>query len=188
MNSSITKPVCVFQLWHSALACLNNDDYLNSIGWFPHCVLCEVTYAILCFILTYFWFKKKTAKNTIQANAINWNIIKRLSSKYWHNANTRRADFGEHPFVLDSKLHAQYTCYYILFWRNSPQWAMASSFMRFLDHTQRPTTVGRTPPDEWSARRRDLYLTTHNTHNRHPCHQGDSNPQSQQVSVRRPTP
>ena len=36
----------------------------------------------------------------------------------------------------------------------------------FLDHTQRRTTVGRTPLDEWSARRRDLYLTTHNTHNR----------------------
>jgi hypothetical protein len=28
------------------------------------------------------------------------------------------------------------------------------------------TTPGRTPLDEWSARRRDLYLTTHNTHNR----------------------
>jgi len=28
------------------------------------------------------------------------------------------------------------------------------------------TTVGRTPLDEWSARRRDLYVTTHNTHNR----------------------
>jgi hypothetical protein len=28
------------------------------------------------------------------------------------------------------------------------------------------TTVGRTPLDEWSVRRRDLYLTTHNTHNR----------------------
>jgi hypothetical protein len=38
--------------------------------------------------------------------------------------------------------------------------------MRFLGHTQRRTTVGRTPPDEWSARRRDLYLTTHNIHNR----------------------
>jgi len=36
----------------------------------------------------------------------------------------------------------------------------------FLDHIQRRTTVGRTPLDEWSARRRDLYLTTHNTHNR----------------------
>ena len=43
---------------------------------------------------------------------------------------------------------------------------MASSFLRFLDHTQRRTTIGRTPLDEWSARRRDLYLTTHNTHNR----------------------
>jgi hypothetical protein len=43
---------------------------------------------------------------------------------------------------------------------------MASSFTRFLDHTQRRTTVGRTPLDEWSARRRDLYMTKHNTHNR----------------------
>jgi len=33
-------------------------------------------------------------------------------------------------------------------------------------HTQLRTTVGRTPLDEWSGRRRDLYLTTHNTHNR----------------------
>ena len=64
-----------------------------------------------------------------------------------------------------------------------PQWAMASSFTRFIDHTQRHTTVGRTPLDEWSARSRDLYLTTHewsarsrdlylttqNTHNKHTC-------------------
>jgi len=55
---------------------------------------------------------------------------------------------------------------FFFFWRDSPQWAMAPSFARFLDHTQRHITVGRTPLDEWSARRRDLYLTTHNTHNR----------------------
>ena len=36
----------------------------------------------------------------------------------------------------------------------------------FLDHTQRRSTVGRTPLDEWTDRRRDLYLTTHDTHNR----------------------
>jgi len=30
----------------------------------------------------------------------------------------------------------------------------------------RHTTFGRTPLDRWSARRRDLYLTTHNTHER----------------------
>jgi len=47
-----------------------------------------------------------------------------------------------------------------------PHWARASSFTRFLDRTQRRTTVGRTPLDEWSARHRDLYLTTHNSHNR----------------------
>ena len=44
----------------------------------------------------------------------------------------------------------------------TPQWAVAFSFTRFLDHTQRRTTVGRTPLGEWSARRRDLYVTTHN--------------------------
>src|SRR5215475_7063299 len=43
---------------------------------------------------------------------------------------------------------------------------MERIFLMFLDHTQRRTTVGRTPLDERSARRRDLYLTTHDTHNR----------------------
>ena len=51
-------------------------------------------------------------------------------------------------------------------WRNSPQWAKASSFTRFLNHTQRRSTIGRIPLDEWSARRTDLYLTTPNTQNR----------------------
>ena len=53
-----------------------------------------------------------------------------------------------------------------MLWRCDPARVMASSFLRFLDHTQRRNTVDRTPLDEWSARRRDLYLTTHNTHNR----------------------
>ena len=54
----------------------------------------------------------------------------------------------------------------------------------FLDHIQRRTTVGRTPLDEWSARRRDLYLTTHNTHKRQTSIRPwwDSNPRSQQAS------
>jgi len=53
--------------------------------------------------------------------------------------------------------------------------------------TQRRTTVDRTFLDEWSARRRDLYLTTHNSQNRQTC-RWDSNPQCQQASGRRPTP
>ena len=57
-------------------------------------------------------------------------------------------------------------------------------FLRFRDHTQWHTTVGSTPLDEGSARRRDLYLTTHNTYNTQTSMR-DSNPQSQQVSGRR---
>jgi hypothetical protein len=79
-------------------------------------------------------------------------------------------------WIKISSSHTFYNCYYVhyssinqlfvCFWRNSPQWAMASSFTRFLYQKQRRSTVGRTLPDEWSARRRDLYLTTHNNHNR----------------------
>jgi hypothetical protein len=46
---------------------------------------------------------------------------------------------------------------------------------RFRDYTQRRATVGRTPLDKWSARRRDLYLTTHKL----PCPLWDSNSRSQ---------
>jgi len=55
--------------------------------------------------------------------------------------------------------------YIFLAWLCGQKRAMAS-FMRLLDRTQRCTTVSRTPMDEWSARHRDLYLTTHNTQNR----------------------
>jgi len=56
---------------------------------------------------------------------------------------------------------------YFFLWFWVPTRAMASPFLRF--HTQRHTTVGRTPLGEWSARPRDLYLTTHNTTDKHPC-------------------
>jgi hypothetical protein len=41
---------------------------------------------------------------------------------------------------------------------------------RGFEITLRHTTLGRTPLDEWSARRKDLYLTTHNTHKRQDIH------------------
>ena len=55
---------------------------------------------------------------------------------------------------------------FFFLWRCGPTRAIASSFLRFLDHTQRRITVGMTPLDERSARRIDLYLTTHNICNR----------------------
>jgi hypothetical protein len=56
---------------------------------------------------------------------------------------------------------------YIFFflWWNSPTRAKAASLLRFVGHTQLDThTAGRTPLDEWSARRKGRYL--HNKHNR----------------------
>jgi hypothetical protein len=43
---------------------------------------------------------------------------------------------------------------------------LAYSFLTLHDHTKGRTTVGRTPLEEWSARRRDLYLT-HTQHSQH---------------------
>jgi hypothetical protein len=51
-------------------------------------------------------------------------------------------------------------------WRNSPTRTMVASFLRFQYHTQWHTTVGMMPLYDWSARRGDLYLTTHNSHKR----------------------
>jgi len=34
------------------------------------------------------------------------------------------------------------------------------------NHTQQRTTLSKTPQVKWSARRTDLYLTTHSNHNR----------------------
>ena len=49
--------------------------------------------------------------------------------------------------------------------------------------TLRHTTLGANPLDEWSAWRRDLYLTTHNTHKRQTSRpRRNSNPQSEQSS------
>jgi hypothetical protein len=84
-----------------------------------------------------------------------------------------------------SKLHSIFVCLFI-FPGSAAQRVLWPPRSRGFVIT-RHATVGRTPPDEWSARRRDLYLTTHTTE-KHPCPWWDSNPWSQQASGRRPRP
>jgi hypothetical protein len=72
----------------------------------------------------------------------------------------------------------------LFLWLCSPARVMPPRHKRFRDHTQRRATVGRTHLDEWSASRRDLYLTTHNRQTSIP--RRDSNPRSQQASGLRP--
>jgi hypothetical protein len=67
--------------------------------------------------------------------------------------------------------------------RSSP--SLSRSFEKSLRHIK----LGRTSLDEWSARRWDLYLTTHNTQtNRYPCLRWDSKSKSQQANGHRPKP
>ena len=74
--------------------------------------------------------------------------------------------------LYNSEMHfiqlgvCRYIIWFFLSAQQPSQWPMTSSFRRFIDHTQRRTIFVRIPLDEWSARQRDLYLTTQNTHNR----------------------
>jgi hypothetical protein len=103
-----------------------------------------------------------TTCNSCWIHKFLWNIYIRQMSDENKNAVVKcTSSVRTYRYIL-----LQEGDIFVCFWRNSPQWARPSSFTRFLNHIQRRTTVGRTPLDEWSVRRRDLYLITHNTHNR----------------------
>ena len=70
-------------------------------------------------------------------------------------------------------------------WLDSPGGPRTSNCRDFVI-TLRHNTLGRIPLDERSTCRRHLYLTTHNTNDRHPYSWRDSNPQSQQANCRSP--
>jgi len=54
---------------------------------------------------------------------------------------------------------------FFLSWRNNPSGPRPPHYRGFMI-TLRHTTLSRTPLDEWSAPRGNLYLPTHNTHRR----------------------
>ena len=102
-----------------------------------------------------------------------WGVSTALCGKplyYWYTeqsynnqvTNAKHISSMQHEaalFILKNTIRRSMTKLvqvFVCFWRNSPQWARDSSFLKFLYHTQRRTTVGRTPLDEWSASRRDL--------------------------------
>jgi len=79
-----------------------------------------------------------------------------INSLAWPSPNAinpHTTQHNDHPTIY----------YYYYYYTDSSQWPGISSFTRFLDHTQRRTTIGVSTLHEWPARRRDLYLTD-NTH------------------------
>jgi len=91
--------------------------------------------------------------------------------------------------VLEPKSITTTAMVFFLLWRCDPTRVMASSFTRFLDHTQRRTTVGRLlwTSDQLVAETSTWQHTTLRI-DKHPCPRWNSNPWSQQASGRRPTP
>jgi hypothetical protein len=73
------------------------------------------------------------------------------------------ADWKEQIKFVEYLLYVDWGLLFkFVFWCNSPTRARAASFLRFLDHAQRRIKINRTPLDEWSARRRDMFLPTYN--------------------------
>jgi hypothetical protein len=123
------------------------------------------------------WFQSLTnsdkQRNEIQTLVINYpsmlhKIPEKWRSRICSSRSLKSCKYKPISICNNKSGYVNSSCIlaHCFFSRNSPQWVMASSFKRFLDHTQRRTTVGRTPLDKWSAHRRNLYLTTHNTCNR----------------------
>jgi hypothetical protein len=74
----------------------------------------------------------------------------------------------DHPPHLDPRLKKEYI-YVYTYTPPVHSWKVIGWTLSYLSSpiTHKHVTPGRTPLDEWSARRTDLYLTTHNTHTRH---------------------
>ena len=78
------------------------------------------------------------------------------TSKMWRPRPTRAVKQWKKKLILEfhrklitAEGSKNVTFLFVFFFgRDSPQWVRASSFTRFLNHTHRRTTLGRTPLDE----------------------------------------
>jgi len=89
------------------------------------------------------------ACKALRANGHKMPVILRVIAKVSLKAKyVYSLSLFQWPIIIITDTGHIFVVYVCCFWRDSPQWARASSFTRFLDHTQRRTTVGRTPLDE----------------------------------------
>jgi hypothetical protein len=70
------------------------------------------------------------------------------------------------PRISDSQLRQYIAVCFFCLWRFDPILGHGLTLRGFAITLTGHTTLGRTPLDERSTRRRDLYLTTHNIHKR----------------------
>jgi hypothetical protein len=93
---------------------------------------------------------------------ILWTDVHALRELLFVSRKLRDKGRSDRSFVICTAYHVL-----LYFMARQPSWP-GPHFWGF-DITLRHTTLGSTPLDEGSVRHRYLYLTAHNTHNRHVC-------------------
>ena len=158
----------------------------------------KVLFRIYVFI---YLFKIKSSMVSSSLRAVTSSAFNKVPSFYITQFNYRFHAFATWPypkkwrnqltslfFKIDHIIYPSSGSFFFSFCATAPI-GPGPPFTSFLGHTQRPTTVVRTPLDERSARRSNLYWQhTTLTSYKHTCPRWDLNPQSQQASGRRPTP
>jgi hypothetical protein len=150
---------------------------------------------VSCFLLIFFFFNKLTFSSVLD-------IVCSLAPTtfiilYWYSASCKGPPEMSLLLMLSKGISILFYTDCILLrllileefvplWRNIPTRARDVSFFNFLDHTQWYTTVGTTPLDERSARRKnpcntqqskeaDIY-TPSGIRTRNPSKQSDADP------------
>jgi hypothetical protein len=134
--------------------------------------------SVFKFFFAFRWFDTSTYLRfqlyritKINVTAGHWNCMDNDIGNTWVTVLEicdRKLDFvrlTRKPSFQSKKFHFSYP-FFFSFGATALSGPRASSFTNFLDRTQWRTTFGRTHLDEWSARRTDFYLKTHNIHNR----------------------
>jgi hypothetical protein len=146
---------------------------------------CNCQLEAFCDQVRNFYIHLETKQKTKTMMNLYWGIIKYLM---WGYSRRRTLLDARCRRMLASASNIIRSSITFLPWRNSPQWAKASSVLRILDHTQTPPLAGLL----WTSNQPDsgTYTWQHSTitRDRHPCPRRDSNAQSQQASDRGPTP
>jgi hypothetical protein len=165
-------PTSVSTLWriclHVHIYDVSRECIWITIATKQHCewnIFTKIGSGTICWLEIYHWGAGLVVTGSIRD--IGQNVLPTGSSSspsYWNIFFL--ITLLEETFIINIIILLY--IYYIAFflpWRTKPHGPRPRNCRGFMI-TLRYTTFGRTPLDEWSAWRRDRYLTTHNTQTR----------------------
>jgi len=107
---------------------------------------------------------RKTLKYEISWKSVQWESFSMRADR--RTEMTKVIDAFRNSANAPIEKHKWYTCPQSLFSvKQQPPVGQGLLIIEASGKHSRHTTLSRTPLDKWSARRKDLYLTKHNTHN-----------------------